>query len=178
MRSIFIAAIMLLSAGAAMAEETPICFGKTFDTQHMQAHPLQTVRDIRARMLILRDDRSDEPSYGYDIRVLFRDDPREFRSLPGCWESSDGLTCQVDCDGGSVKPRMTGDGRLKLTIYHLRTETTERLPDDEGGCTGPVTRNIVNETDPEGNAESVFVLFPRDNRECLWEDFEPKTELP
>lgn len=83
-------------------------------------------------------------------------------------------SCGIDCDGGNVKPELMEDGRLRLTTGYLRVETFETLPgdDDKGGCTGPVTRSIADDPGYSTGTDNptVFILYPRDSRECGWKD--------
>ncbi|MBK4215070.1 hypothetical protein JJJ17_03930 [Paracoccus caeni] len=165
--------LALTLATGALAQQPDLCFGRTYDAAHLAANPLQQVRDIR--VLELPPDDSD-PAYGvtnYDIRVLFRDDPREFNAAPGCLKGeTDALRCIVECDGGVMFPERLADGRLKITTSYLRAETTEGA-DGEGGCAEPVTRSIADNR-PEGADEeqvhqTIFLLYPRDPRECKWQ---------
>ena len=161
---------LLCVAGVAVAAEPTACFGRTYDAAHLAAHPAQQIRDIRVRQI----DSADATHVDYDLRVVFRDDPREFRVQPGCSDSDGQLHCVVDCDGGVVWPVHTADGGLRLTTDYLRAETGEHLP-GEGGCTDPVTRSVADQVSDghavdSRNTRTVFVLHRRDRRECDWRD--------
>lgn len=152
-----------LSAGAATADDTQACFGRTYDDAHLAAHPGQQVRDIRVRQSAAPHGQWSQ----YELRVRFRDDPRSFRVQPGCSQSAGGIQCIVECDGGVMWPVHTSDGGLRLSTGYLRAETGAHLP-GEGGCTDPVTRSMADQSADGSDRQTVFVLSPRDRRECAW----------
>ncbi|SIT03954.1 hypothetical protein SAMN05421772_113118 [Paracoccus saliphilus] len=169
MRDILMTSLVIsFCAATAFAKEASDCFGRTYDLAHLKANPEQNARDIRAKLTTIEE----TGVSAIHMRILFRDDPREFTAYPACY-MEDG-SCGIDCDGGHVKPELMEDGRLRLTTGHLRAETFETLPgdDDEGGCAGPVTRNIADGPGYSDGMDkpTVFILYPRDSRECGWED--------
>lgn len=161
-------AILLIAAtiGPAVAEATG-CYGRNYSAEHLAENPGQQVRDIRAK----RYSEPDGAVEYIDIKVHFRDDPREFTASTYCEDRGDRRVCMIECDGGAVYPTTAKDGRLQLRTDYLRAETSEALPGqsvEEGGCAEPVTRSIADQNAQGERLETVFLLQPRRNAECGW----------
>ncbi|MBA4489326.1 hypothetical protein [Paracoccus sp. S1E-3] len=160
----------LILAGLVLASpagaEVLGCFGRSYAPEHLAANPGQQIREIRAKRHV---EQSGGPEF-YDLRVHFRDDPREFSAATYCEDEGGRQICMVECDGGVVFPSIDGDGRLQLRTSYLRAETAQPLPGqklEEGGCAEPVTRSIADRT-PLGDTATVFLLQPRELAECDW----------
>ena len=144
------------------------CFGRSYSAEHLAAHAGQQVREIRAK----RFTRPDGAVEYYDLRVHFRDDPREFSASTYCNDDGGRRVCMIECDGGMVYPTLAADGRLRLTTDYLRAETDEALPGQtvgEGECAEPVTRSIADQKGQQ-NIRTVFLLQPRRLADCSWPD--------
>ena len=158
---------VLLAATPTLAEVTG-CFGRSYSPEHLAANPGQQVRDIRAK----RYTQPDGAVEYYDIRVHFRDDPREFTAATYCEDEGGRRACMIECDGGVVYPTLAEDGRLRLTTGYLRAETNQPLPGqtvEEGDCAAPITRSIADQKGQQ-NVRTVFLLQPRKLAECDWRD--------
>ena len=156
--------LLALTLASPAGAEVLGCFGRSYSSDHLAANPGQQVREIRAKR------HTDQPggSEFYDIRVLFRDDPREFSAATYCQDLGGKQACMVDCDGGVVYPTVAADGRLRLQTNYLRAETSEALPGqqiDDDGCAEPVTRSIADQN-AQGGIATVFLLQPRQLAEC------------
>ncbi|TKW66137.1 MAG: hypothetical protein DI616_11655 [Paracoccus denitrificans] len=157
----------LISASFAQ-ETTKGCFARSYPAQHMAAHPGQQVKEIRVRQY----DRVGGADEYFDIRVRFRDDPREFSAPTYCHDMDGRRACMIECDGGVIYPAQTSDGGLRLTTSYLRADTSEALPGQsvgDGECAGPVTRSIADQDARGQGIETVFVLQPRQIAECDWQ---------
>lgn len=163
--SILPAVLLAGFASTAISDEAATCFGRTYDRAHLDANPRQNVRDIRALKAF------DSDFQGINMRIIFRDDPREFTAYTGCY-MDEGRTCGIDCDGGTMQWKISDNGDLRLTTTYLRAETNELLSGDDGeaGCAEPVTRSIADDTPGDERSPTVFILYPRDERECNWQD--------
>ncbi len=162
-------AVLLTAAIAAPAgAEVTGCFGRSYSPEHLAANPGQQVQEIRAK-------RYTEPGgyvEYYDLKVHFRDDPREFTASTYCQDIDSRRVCMIECDGGAVYPALTKDGRLQLSTDYLRAETSERLAGqaaEEGDCAEPFTRSIADQNAQGHGINTVFVLQPRKNAECGWQ---------
>lgn len=140
------------------------CFGRTYDRHHLEQNSHQNVREIIATM-----SQSSDESTSLRMRVFFRDDPREYSADSGCFYNGDGR-CFIDCDGGTITPTLTESGEMRLETLGLRAETDEALAGEENeeGCADPITRNIADNTPSDSEEPTVFILYPRDERECAW----------
>lgn len=157
--------VALLLASSAGAEVLG-CFGRSYSPEHLAANPGQQIREIRVKR------HAEQPGGPelYDLRVHFRDDPREFSAATYCQDEGGRTACMVECDGGIVYTGIDGDGRLRLRTNYLRAETSQALPGqpvDEGGCAEPFTRSIADQ-DAQGDIATVFLLQPRKLAECDW----------
>ncbi len=164
-------ATVLLSALIAIAApanaEVLGCYGRSYSAEHLAANPGQQVQQIRAKRYTEPGDAAEF----YDIRVHFRDDPREFTAATYCQSEGGRQVCIVECDGGRVYPVRGKDGKLSLSTEYLRAETDEALPGQtvgEGDCDGPVTRSIADQDAKGEGVQTVFVLQPRKSEECGW----------
>lgn len=160
---IILAATLLAAPAGA---EVLGCFGRSYSPEHLAANPGQQVREIRARRYV---EQPGGPEF-YDIRVHFRDDPREFSAPTYCSAESGQQTCMIECDGGVVHPSIGADGRLRLRTDYLRAETSEALPGErieDGACGEPITRSIADQN-AQGGVATTFLLQPRKLAECSW----------
>ena len=158
---------VFMLANPAMVEVSG-CFGRSYSPEHLAANPGQQLREIRAK----RYRQPDGATEYYDLRVHFRDDPREFSAPTYCEKIGGQLTCMIECDGGTMRPSLTQDGNLRLSTDGLRAETDEALPGqvlEDGECGGPVTRSIADQN-AKGAIATVFLLHPRKLAECSWQD--------
>lgn len=140
------------------------CFGRSYSAEHLAAHAGQQIREIRAKRYT---ETAGGPEF-YELRVHFRDDPREFSAATYCEDHGGRQACMVECDGGVMYPAVAGDGRLRLQTNYLRAETSEALPGqqiEDGGCAEPVTRSIADQN-AQGDIATVFLLQPRKLAEC------------
>lgn len=146
------------------------CFGRSYSPEHLAANPGQQVRDIRVKPRNHDAQMAGLPAGSLDIRIFFRDDPREFTAWPACFVDNGVVACAVDCDGGMVTPEFTDNGGLRLTTTYLRAETGEPLPgaEPEGGCGEPYSRSVADQGQAGQNIRTVFVLYPRADAECDW----------
>lgn len=165
MKQILITLALIAGASApAAADEVMACFGRNYDNKHLAANPRQQVKSIRARLIDLS-----QGVRGYDMRITFRNDPREFSISTACQREKGRSVCAVDCDGGVMTPSMTKDGRLQLVTSYLRAEISSAAA-DYGGCAAPVTRDIADKGASGQGARTTFLLYPRNNGECAWSD--------
>lgn len=127
---------------------SPMCFSRAYSQDHLDQHPKQSVRSMKAKVYVHND------KYTKDLVILaiaakLKDDSkRTYRQAMSCQEVDGRVNCFVDCDGGSVDiAEITKDGvKLKNNGVVVR-----------GGCgsdEGEITRFL--EDVPGG--DDVFVM--------------------
>lgn len=169
-KSAALAACLGLGAAIALPASAEVtgCFGRSYSSEHLAEHRGQQVQQIIAK----RYTQPDGYVEYYDLKVHFRDDPREFTASTYCQDMEGRRVCMIECDGGSVYPSITKDGGLRLSTDYLRAETDQALPGqtaDEGGCTEPFTRSIADLNAQGSGINTVFLLQPRKPAECSWD---------
>lgn len=163
-----LAALLAAAIAAPAGAEITGCFGRSYSPEHLASHPAQQVQEIRAKRYV---EEGGAVEY-YDLKVHFRDDPREFTASTYCQDIDSRRVCMIECDGGAVYPALSKDGRLQLSTDYLRAETSEQLAGQsapEGDCAAPFTRSIADQNAQGDGIDTVFVLQPRKNAECNWQ---------
>ena len=141
------------------------CFARTYSAEHLQANPGQQVSQIRALHVPSAGDMPES----YDMRLLFRDDSREFSATPFCDDIDGETNCMIECDGGIIRPAMDEAGSLRLSTDYLRAETSAPTAlESEGGCVEPVVRSIADLAPSGASIETVFILHPQEPGVCDW----------
>ena len=110
-----------------------ICYGRTYSKDHLDAHPKQTVTDIKFQLTYYRH----QPDVGYPkgqrnyyFRMLakLRGSSKTYTSLGECSASGSKIFCGVECDGGGVNIRTRPQG--KLLVFFGDTDEIRMT----GGC--------------------------------------------
>jgi hypothetical protein len=110
MKNAILVAIAFCSAAAVAAPlsgltiEQPICYGREYAAKHMEAHPLQTVRQLRLKFF--KDEHSgDSVVLSINAEIKRGDIYKPYATGMGCTPNRSGskLECFIDCDGGRAK---------------------------------------------------------------------------
>ena len=160
--TVFIRSFLLATLLAAPALAREACYGRSYTPEHLSANPAQQVADMRAVFHVPPK----VDAVTLDIRVRFRDDPREFFAYLACWDEGEAMSCvSDDCEAGGLISRLGQDGRLRLSTPGLLADPVEGIARDDGSCDKPGRRDIADRV-PGG--PTTFLLNARDSRECDW----------
>jgi hypothetical protein len=112
-------------------KDSRLCVARTYDAEHLQAHPKQRVTDMTLSIrytplseedatLIAKDDGGIEKQYfRYDFLLAAKTrDRKETLYASGDCSSAQGIGCGVDCDGGGIdiEPVEGGNGSILVRI--------------------------------------------------------------
>ncbi|UYV35932.1 hypothetical protein N4R57_12825 [Rhodobacteraceae bacterium D3-12] len=94
------------------------CFARSYDTAHLKKHPDQRVTDMALYLDYRKFEGFDDPIFGFSVAVKRRGDPRTGTNGGICNDVENGVTCQIDCDGGGIllrKSRTPGAVLVDMT---------------------------------------------------------------
>jgi hypothetical protein len=112
-------------------KDARLCVARTYDAEHLQAHPKQQVTDMTLSIrytqlsedeatLIAKDDGGIEKQYfRYDFLLAAKTrDRKETLYASGDCSSAEGIGCGVDCDGGGIdiEPVQGGNDSILVRI--------------------------------------------------------------
>ncbi|MDH4987555.1 hypothetical protein QEZ47_18940 [Aminobacter anthyllidis] len=119
------------------------CFGRVYDAAHLKAHPQQRVTEMQFRLAYYihdPDEFSPKGQRNYYFEVLARlrghKQPKPLTAMGECRPTEDGkaIFCGVDCDGGGVMVKRSGDGKIMVDLEALgRLRMTVDCGEDEDG---------------------------------------------
>ena len=160
------------------------CFGRVYDAAHMKAHPKQKVSSIH--VLRSLEERRQAENWTPDARaeairsfredgqmsvtafVNFRDKKSTFHNSLTCdKETRDGVTCLIECDGGSFRLTRTGGNGVLLHNNGFVLI---------GGCGEEVEESQIRHFSP-GEDDKVFRLDSRPIAACRSEQ-QKATPIP
>jgi hypothetical protein len=149
-------------------KDSRLCVARTYDAEHLQAHPKQQVTDMTLSVrytqlsedeatLIAKDDGGIEKQYfRYDFLLAAKTrDRKETLYASGDCSSAQGIGCGVDCDGGGIEiePIAGGNGSILMRLERIRMSF---------GCS-----EEVHEIDLEGGEDDkVFKLDKAPEAAC------------
>lgn len=80
----------------------PKCYGREYSRAELQAHPKQTVEQIKAKLIKYSAD-PQMNSAGLKIEVRLKgEEGTNYRAEFSCFENAGQTMCAIECDGGSV----------------------------------------------------------------------------
>lgn len=133
----------------------PICFGREFSSAHLDAHPRQLVKEIRAKIV---KDPTAVADYNYiEINAVLKGE-KNFYKLYRAYLVCDAAAgeCAVECDGGKIKVAGFKDGSLEIVNEGFLLE---------GGCgAAPSAKSLVLK--PSRGGDDVFHLDRLPNSFC------------
>ena len=111
---------------AEILPDTPgarACFARSYDAEHMRAHPQQRVAGVTFLMRVVGFDDKGEwvlkpdgkykyTRYHFAIRFARRDGKRAQTTSGECQQGENGSSCYVECDGGGFGLEKSSDGLL------------------------------------------------------------------
>lgn len=112
-----------------------LCFARSYSKDHLEAHPKQTVTDIRFQLAYVRH-KSDEAFpegaryYYFRMTAKLRGSSKTYKTTGECSAHGAEIFCGVECDGGGVNLRSRPKGRL---LVFFRKSEEIRMTD---GCDG------------------------------------------
>lgn len=153
----FSAAVQAEIAGRVSVQQ-PVCYGRDYTQAHMDAHPLQSVQQLRLMFYRLAD--APETLF-MDVQAKLLRPARgsakagqtqilkNFKSEMMCNESGNSLKCFIDCDGGSAE--------IRWNVHNVRREITFENQGFvlEGGC-GDERELVILE--PRQGGDDIFKL--------------------
>jgi hypothetical protein len=116
-------------------KDSRLCVARTYDAEHLQAHPKQHVTDMTLSVrytqlsedeatLIAKDDGGIEKQYfRYDFLLAAKTrDRKETLYASGDCSSAQGIGCGVDCDGGGIdiEPVVGSNGSVLVRLERIR----------------------------------------------------------
>lgn len=141
MRLIATIAAVILAAPAASAADSFYatyiaerggvvpCYARTYDREHLAAHPKQKVVHFFAthsEAEHLKPPKSFDLSFGFRLK----DSTDSFASEAGCAAKGDGAVCSVEGDGGQFRLTPRPDGLLVTVVERLQVEGMESFSPD------------------------------------------------
>jgi hypothetical protein len=119
-------ALALLTAGAAQAQVRQFiagdCFTRSYDAQHLRAHPRQTVRFFYLRPAgpeWRQATARGQSTYNFGMRLIGR--PGLYSGVAMCRPRFDTLACQIEGDGGAFTLYQRGR-QLEVAVERLQLE--------------------------------------------------------
>lgn len=96
----------------------------------------------------------DEGSHSFGIDVLRRGESTPAGAGGLCYDTEDGISCHVDCDGGGFLLRPArSPGAVLLDMRHIGWLSLRECGEDEG--TNPLRPPLT-----PGKDDKVFLLYP------------------
>jgi len=146
---------------ANVRPNAPVCFGREYSTAHMNAHPNQTVRQMKVKAS--KEEWSGQSGLVLTINAEVKREvkPREgepytifkpYGTVMTCAARADRLQCGIDCDGGSA----TVTWNVRQTGNELRFVNRGFIM--YGGC-GDDTDDYIFLNALKGG-DDIFRLFP------------------
>lgn len=134
-----------------------LCFSRSYSKDHLEAHPKQTVADVRFQIAYFRhkpDEFSPKGQRNYYFRMMtkLRGSSKTYTAMGECAASGSNIFCGVECDGGGVNIRSRPEGRL---LVFFRQSDEIRMTE---GCDGADESDYV-ELKP-GTDDREFLLNP------------------
>lgn len=142
------------------------CFRRIYDAAHLKAHPKQAVTEMEFRIAYYIHDPDEfapkgQRNYYFELQARLRDaKPKTPLSAMGeCRPTADGkaIFCGVDCDGGGVNVKRSGDGKILVDLEAVgRLRMTSDCGED-----GDSAFELTSGTD-----DKRFLLSRRPDAEC------------
>ena len=123
------------------------CFERIYDASHLARHPLQKVGSM---LLLVRGEMIPEdpvPNYSFSLSMTYKGQSSRLASAGWCGHASaatagTGLSCGVDCDGGSLDVTLANDAKSTLVSLEriaiwpegTAAEDADRLPHLDAGA--------------------------------------------
>jgi hypothetical protein len=143
-------AALFLATRAAHTETNAFgCFARVYDKAHLAKHPDQLVTAVKLHIKKWKD----EKSFEFALKVKVRGRSETLHTGGLCHKGESGLSCSVECDGGSIKVVPRSDHAM-MYVERIRMATCDSDYVDGG------------EDLSGGKDDRVFRLNRVDKREC------------
>lgn len=119
------------------------CFGRVYDAEHLKAHPQQQVTEMQFRIAYYIHDPDEfapkgQRNYYFEVLTRLRDQKqaKPLTAMGECRPTEDGkaIICGVECDGGGVTVKRSGDGKIMVDLEAMgRLRMTADCGDEEDG---------------------------------------------
>lgn len=105
------------------------CYARTYDPEHLAAHPKQKVVHFFATRSAA-DQGAPPKSFDLSFGFRLRDSTDSFSSEAGCAAKGDGAVCSAEGDGGQFRLTPRPDGLLVTVVERLELEGMEGFSPD------------------------------------------------
>lgn len=117
------------------------CFRRVYDAAHLKAHPKQAVTEMEFRLAYYIHDPDEfapkgQRNYYFELQARLRGAKQKMplSAMGECRPTADGkaIFCGVDCDGGGVNVKRSGDGNILVDLEAVgRLRMTSDCGEDE-----------------------------------------------
>lgn len=140
------------------------CYGRTYSKDHLDAHPKQTVTDVRFQLTYYRHQPDEfypkgQRNYYFRMMAKLHGSSKTYTAIGECSASGSNIFCGVECDGGGVNIRSRPEG--KLLVFFSGPNAEIRMTE---GCDGADESDYI-ELKP-GSDDKEFLLNPVSGSAC------------
>lgn len=148
------AALAMANPFQEIQNHKPICFQKSYDRQHMAAHPNQTVQSFDLQFRALPENNG---LVTLDLKAKIQR-PKglmPYRTIMICDNSPQSLHCSVECDGGSADITWEKSFTDRGVVFRNNGFILY------GGCGEDVDEKDMIWLEPNTQGDDLFVLDPK-----------------
>jgi hypothetical protein len=106
----------------SLDKKTYACFTRSYDPEHLAAHPLQKVNAMKLLLTAEKYPEDNEMNYSFRLGVKYRNKSGNYDSSGDCGHgkftdekiSEAMLGCGVDCDGGGINVLLAKDDKAAI----------------------------------------------------------------